>query len=289
MAATIKSRVTRLEFDEEFYCGLIRMLFQPLKHLSPVSRAALRTRTAPARPVAEAAVFRSLDQNAPSTRILTPLFHALGQTIHMLRMKSSWKLDAEFVEQLRGSDIRKPFEAAAHQWPDHRERVVYGLAGFGIDQPWPFRNHLCQNSGGSLRKRTKRPRSTRQHRGVLVGHRRDIGSNDGLQSAQISWLGFYGKRGTDLAGSPRAGKTRHEAGEIRWLGCFAGKLAPIGECHQMRLNRAYLLQELQRVQRAGHLAQPGFGRLRKTLGLLQPLTAEFPRLRPTQFPELGTA
>lgn len=79
MAATIKSRVTRLEFGEEFYCGLIRMLLQPLKHLSPVSRAALRTRTAPARLVAEAAVFRSRDQDAPSTRILTPLSQRLAR------------------------------------------------------------------------------------------------------------------------------------------------------------------------------------------------------------------
>lgn len=53
-------------------------------------------------------------------------------------MKSSWELDAELVEQLRGSDIRKPFEAAAHQWPDHRERVVYGLVGFGINRRCNF-------------------------------------------------------------------------------------------------------------------------------------------------------
>jgi hypothetical protein len=99
-----------------------------------------------------------------------------------------------------------------------------------------------------------------------------------LQSAQISRPGFYRKRGTDLARSPRAGKTGNEAGEIRWFGYCAGKLAPIGEYHQMRLNRAYLFQELQRVQDAGHLAQSGFGGLRKTLCLQQPLTRRLWRM-----------
>lgn len=41
MAAAIKSWITSLEFGEKFYSGLIRILFQPLKHLSPVSCAAL--------------------------------------------------------------------------------------------------------------------------------------------------------------------------------------------------------------------------------------------------------
>ena len=90
-----------MEFGEEFHSRLVRMLLQPLNHLWPVSRAALATGTTTARLVAEAAVFGSPDHDAASSRILTPLLHALGQTSHVLRMKTSWELDAEFVEQLR--------------------------------------------------------------------------------------------------------------------------------------------------------------------------------------------
>ena len=46
----------------------------------------------------------------------------------------------------------------------------------------------------------------------------------------------------------------------------------------MRLNRTYLLQELQRVQSAGDFAQLYFGALRKTLSLQQPLTRRLRRM-----------
>ena len=183
-------------------------------------------------------------------------------------MKTSWKLDAQLLEQLSGRDVRKPFEAAAHQWPDHRQRVVYRLTGFGIDQPRPLRHLLSRNSRWSLRKRLC---NSRKQRGVL---RRLCATwlNHGLQTAQIARFGLYGKCWTDLARSPRAGKTGNETGEIRWFGYCAWKVAPISECHQMRLNRAYLLQELQRVQRADHLPQLGFRGIREAFGLLQPFT-----------------
>jgi len=40
----------------------------------------------------------------------------------------------------------------------------------------------------------------------------------------------------------------------------------------MRLHCAYLLEELQRIQGAGHLAQFDFGGLRNALGLQEPIT-----------------
>jgi hypothetical protein len=84
MTTAVNSGVARLELSEEFHSCLIRMLFQPLKHLRPVIRPALRTGPTPARFIAEAAVFEWPDHNAPSTRILTPPFHPLCQTIHVL-------------------------------------------------------------------------------------------------------------------------------------------------------------------------------------------------------------
>jgi hypothetical protein len=113
MTAAVKSWITRLEFGKKFYSGLIRMLFQPFKHFRPVSCAALRTRAMSAGLVTEATVFGPRDHDAPSTRILTPLFHAFCEAIYVLRMKASWELNAELIEQLCSSDIRKSFEAAA--------------------------------------------------------------------------------------------------------------------------------------------------------------------------------
>jgi hypothetical protein len=89
MAPAIKSWITSLELDEKLYSGLIPILCQPPSHLSPVSCATLRTRATSARLVAEAAVLESSDDDASSTRIATPLFHALRQSIHVLRMQSS--------------------------------------------------------------------------------------------------------------------------------------------------------------------------------------------------------
>jgi len=72
MATTITSRITRLEFGEEFRGRLIRTRFQTLKHLRPMSDKTLGTRTASAWFFDEAAVLESPDHNTPSTCILTP-------------------------------------------------------------------------------------------------------------------------------------------------------------------------------------------------------------------------
>ncbi len=113
MAAAVHSWVASLEFGEKFDSGLIGMLFQPLNHLRPMSSAAVGSGTRSPRLVAEVAVFSWWDDDASSARILAPLFHALCETIYMLRMKAPWKSDAQFVEQLCGSDVRASFEAAA--------------------------------------------------------------------------------------------------------------------------------------------------------------------------------
>jgi hypothetical protein len=111
-------------------------------HLIQVRDAAVRNGARSPRLVAEAAVFSWWEDDASSTRILAPLFHALCETIYVLGMKASWKLDAQFVEQLCGSDARASLEAAAHYRPDHRERVIHGLAGCGIDDFLAFRNRF---------------------------------------------------------------------------------------------------------------------------------------------------
>src|SRR5437016_1299267 len=267
MASTIDTRITRLEFGEELQGCLIRTLLQILTHLCPVSFESLGARPATARLFTYAAVLESPDYDTPSARILTPDFHALHQASHLPRMKASRKLSAELLEQLRGSDVGKPFQTAAHQWPDHLQRVECTRSAFSIDQLSSLWHLLRRRRRGDLRNR---PRNCRRRRDVLRRHLRDLLPNHRLQTAQVARLGLYGKRWTYLAGPPGARKTGNKGREIRWFGYCAGRRFPIGECHQIRLNSAYLLQELQRIQGSDHLAQLGFSGLRKALSLQQP-------------------
>jgi hypothetical protein len=114
MTAAVRSWIASLEFGEKFDSGLVGMLFQPLNHLRPMSSAAVRNGGRSSRLIAEPAVFSWWDDDASSKRILAPLLHALCETIYVLRMKASWELDAQFVEQLCGSYVRASLEAAAH-------------------------------------------------------------------------------------------------------------------------------------------------------------------------------
>ena len=105
-----------------------------------------------------------------------------------------------------------------------------------------------------------------------------VGWNDSLQTTQIAWLDLAGKCRTNLAGAPCARETGDEAGKVRRLGYGAGKVAPIGECYQMRLNCAYLFEQLEWIQSAGHFPKPDFGGLGKALRLQQPLTRGLRRM-----------
>src|SRR5256885_2057918 len=72
MATTITSRIPRLEFGEEFDGRLIRMRFQTLKHLWPVSDKTLETKAKSTWFFNEAAIFGPPNYNTPSTCIPTP-------------------------------------------------------------------------------------------------------------------------------------------------------------------------------------------------------------------------
>jgi len=180
-------------------------------------------------------------------------------------MKTPWELNAQLLEQLRGSDIRKTFEATTHQRPDHFQRVECTRTTFGIDQLRSFWRLL-----GRWRSLCSWLCNSRR-RGNALGRLCNV-LKHALQTAQVAWFGLYGERWTYLAGPPGARKTGNKGREIRWFGYYAGRRFPIGECHQIRLNSAYLLEELQRIQGTDHLAQLGFSGLRKALRLQQPFT-----------------
>jgi hypothetical protein len=72
MATAITSRITRLEFNEEFHSTLIGTRLQTLNHLRPVSDKTLEAKTKSTWFFNEASIFWSPNYNTPSTCIPTP-------------------------------------------------------------------------------------------------------------------------------------------------------------------------------------------------------------------------
>src|SRR6185437_95234 len=105
MTSVVASRITGLEFDEQLRTYRVRMLFQPLNHLRPVGRAALQTVVTPSSSFCRIAMFAWTNDDPSGTRLLSPCFHAFHQPPVLPRLKTSWELRAEFLEQLRGCDI----------------------------------------------------------------------------------------------------------------------------------------------------------------------------------------
>ena len=78
-------------------------------------------------------MFAWTNDDASGTCLLSPCFHAFHQPPVLPRMKTSWVLRAQFLEQLRGCDIGGAFEAPAHEWPDHIQRMERARAALGVD------------------------------------------------------------------------------------------------------------------------------------------------------------
>jgi hypothetical protein len=78
-------------------------------------------------------MFAWTNDDASGMCLLSPRFYAFHQPPVLPRMKTSWELRAQFLEQLRGCDIGGAFEAPAHEWPDHIQRVERARAAFGVD------------------------------------------------------------------------------------------------------------------------------------------------------------
>lgn len=99
------ARITGLEFGEKFHACRVRMLFQPLNHLCPVGRAALRTAATSWSSFCWVAMFAWTNDDASGTGLRSPCFYAFHQPPVLPRMKTPWELRAQFLEELRGCDI----------------------------------------------------------------------------------------------------------------------------------------------------------------------------------------
>ncbi|OWK21440.1 hypothetical protein AJ88_23600 [Mesorhizobium amorphae CCBAU 01583] len=132
LSQAVSSGVTGLEFDEKFKGGLIRTLFKAPCHLFPVVLKEIGTSTT--RFVVEPTIrLRPNDNTARASR-LAPQIDPSDECFVLLAGKSTWKLDAQLLEELRGVDVGEFLQSAANDRPHHAERLDAGLARLGVDR-----------------------------------------------------------------------------------------------------------------------------------------------------------
>jgi hypothetical protein len=85
--------------------------------------------------------------DAACTRLLAPETDASDKRFVLFGGKSTWELDAQLFEELRGVDTGKFFQPAADDWPHHAECLDTGLARLGVNRP-RFLLHLRECRGG---------------------------------------------------------------------------------------------------------------------------------------------
>jgi len=97
------SWIASLKCDEKFKCGLIRPLFEAMSHLFPMLLEDIRTSTT--RFLAEPTI-RLWSNFGPSrASVLALETNPANKRLILLTGKSSWKLDAQLLEKLRGVDV----------------------------------------------------------------------------------------------------------------------------------------------------------------------------------------
>ena len=105
LSHNVLSRVAGLELDKKFKCSLIRLLFKASSHLFPVVLKDIGTSTT--RLLAEATIRLGPNCDAARTDCLAPDTDPSGKRFILLAHKSTWKLDAELIEELHSVDVRE--------------------------------------------------------------------------------------------------------------------------------------------------------------------------------------
>jgi hypothetical protein len=141
LAQVVPARVTRLELDEQFECGLIRFLVETARHLLPMLFEDLRT--AAPRFVAVQSIRSGPNDDAARECISTPQGNALQERLVLPRGESARELDAQFVEELRRVDVGEAFKSPANDGPCHTKRLDPGFARLRVDGLQPFRSLKC--------------------------------------------------------------------------------------------------------------------------------------------------
>src|SRR5678815_3921993 len=141
LAQVVPARVTGLELDEQFECGLIRSLVETARHFLPMLFEDLRT--APSRFVAVQSIRSRPNDDATRECISTPQVNAPQERLVLSWGESARKLDAQFVEELRRVDVGEAFKSPANDGPCHAKCLDPGLARLRVNGLQPFRSPKC--------------------------------------------------------------------------------------------------------------------------------------------------
>jgi hypothetical protein len=126
------SWVAGLELDEEFECGLIRLLFKASSHLFPMVPEDIGTSTT--RFVAEPTIGLGPNDDAACSSRLAPETDPLDERFVLFAGKPTWKLNAQLFEELHGVDGGEFLQSAAYDRPRHAERLDTGVARLGVNR-----------------------------------------------------------------------------------------------------------------------------------------------------------
>ena len=99
LSQAVPAWVAGLELDEQFECGLIRLLLETLRHLLPMIFEDVRAPAA--RFVTEPSIRFGADDDAACASISTPEIDAPQERLVLPAGKSARELDTQLVEELR--------------------------------------------------------------------------------------------------------------------------------------------------------------------------------------------
>lgn len=89
------------------------------------------------------------NDNTACASCLAPQIDPSDECFVLLAGKSTWKLDTQLLEELRGVDVGEFLQSAANDRPHYAERLDTGLASLGVDR-LRLLLHLrgCRGRGG---------------------------------------------------------------------------------------------------------------------------------------------
>lgn len=146
LSQAVPPRVTRLKLDQQFKCGLIRVLLKTVHHLFPMVLEDVGTSSP--RLVAKPPISFRADNDAARASVLAPLIDAFQKCLVLLTRKPTWELVAQLIEELHGINVGKSLKPSAYDRPHHAQRLYTGIARLRVERLQPL-VRVCRCRGRS--------------------------------------------------------------------------------------------------------------------------------------------
>lgn len=134
-----------LELGEEFERSLIWHLFKAFNHFRPMPAEDLGTSSTGF--VIVPTIGLGPNDYASFASPFAPITYSSRKSLVLFSSEPPWKLDAQLLEQLRGTDVWKFFKTTAGDGPSHADCLDFGAPRLGVDRRWPI--NLLRRSANS--------------------------------------------------------------------------------------------------------------------------------------------